>query len=96
MLLLIVLVLMVDGQAFATCLLSGFQPELVAPLMVALRDFWRRLAGRPSPEDELAEASEDGDAADGRNYSVNTRGALPTMSEGALTASLNRRAPTRG
>ena len=95
-LLLMVLVLMVDGQAFATCLLSGFQPELVAPLMVTLRDFWRRLAGSPAPEDELAEASEDGDAADGRNYSVNTRGALPTMSEGALTASLNRRAPARG
>ena len=33
---------------------------------------------------------------DGRNYSVNTHGALPTMSEGALTASLNRRAPARG
>ena len=75
---------------------TGISPELVAPLMVTLRDFWRRLAGSPAPEDELAEASEDGDAADGRNYSVNTRGALPTMSEGALTASLNRRAPARG
>ena len=40
-LLLMLLVMMVDGQALATCLLFGFQPELTAPLfarLAALRD----------------------------------------------------------
>ena len=77
--LLLLLVMMVDGQAFATCLLFGFQPELTTPLMAGLQRILgvaaRQCSGGPSAD---AEPPAERDA---------TR-ALGTLSEGALVTVL--------